>query len=437
LKARWTALRPADTPLDATMPPKPTARPYRADLSQPRPVLRALLSLLALLVVLLAAWWFYSRPATPDAFYVAPDDVPARPGALLRSEPFTRGVPAGAHAWRILYTTTRDAGAPAIASAIASAIVVVPAAPAATPRPVVAWTHGTTGVMPGCAPSLLDAPFANVPAFEPALREGWAIVATDYAGLGTQGPHPYLIGDGQARSALDAVRAARALPDAALGAVTVVWGHSQGGNAALWSAIRAPGYAPDAGVVAVAAVAPASDLRAMIRRIADAPVGRIMTSYVLQAYAAHYDDVDFDAYTRPEARWLARDMAGRCLAGRQSLLSVAEAMAAGGSIFARDPAGGALGERLAQNTPDAGIGVPVLLAQGDADDLVLADVQRAFAARRCVDGQAIDYRRYPGRDHLSVVAPDSPLTADLMAWTRDRFAGEPTPEACTGLDAPR
>lgn len=413
------------------MPPNPPARPHRADAGE-RPIRRAVLSLLALVVVLLAGWWFYSRPVVPDAFYAPPDDVPARPGALLRSEPFIRGVPAGAQAWRILYTTTRDAGAPAIASAI----VVVPAAPAATPRPVVAWTHGTTGVMPGCAPSLLDAPFANVPAFEPALREGWAIVATDYVGQGTPGPHPYLIGEGQARSALDAVRAARALPDATLGSVTVVWGHSQGGNAALWTAIRAPGYAPDAGVVAVAAVAPASDLRAMIRRIADAPVGRIMTSYVLQAYAAHYDDVDFDAYTRPEARWLARDMAGRCLAGRQALLSVAEAMVAGGSIFARDPAGGPLGERLAQNTPDAPIGVPVLLAQGDADDLVLPDVQRAFAARRCAAGQAIDYRRYPGRDHLSVVAPDSPYTADLVAWTRDRFAGTPAPATCTGLDAP-
>ncbi|WP_119716751.1 alpha/beta fold hydrolase [Cognatilysobacter tabacisoli] len=413
------------------MQTKPTARPLRADARLPRSLRRALLSLLALIVVLLAAWWFYSRPVAPEAFYVPPDDVPARPGALLRSEPFTRGVPARAQAWRILYTTTRDAGAPAIASAI----VVVPAAPAATPRPVVAWTHGTTGVMPGCAPSLLDAPFANVPAFEPALAAGWAIVATDYVGQGTPGPHPYLIGEGQARSALDAVRAARAVESAALGAVTVVWGHSQGGNAALWTAIRAPGYAPDAGVVAVAAVAPASDLRAMIRRIADAPVGRIMTSYVLQAYDAHYDDVDFDAYTRPEARWLARDMAGRCLAGRQSLLSVAEAMAAGGSIFARDPAGGALGERLAQNTPDARIGVPVLLAQGDADDLVLPDVQRAFVARRCAAGQAIDYRRYPGRDHLSVVAPDSPYTADLMAWTRDRFAGKPAPATCSGLDA--
>jgi len=27
-----------------------------------------------------------------------------------------------------------------------------------------------------------------------ALARGWVIVATDYVGLGTAGPHPYLIG---------------------------------------------------------------------------------------------------------------------------------------------------------------------------------------------------------------------------------------------------
>lgn len=79
--------------------------------------------------------------AAPGAFYTPPAAVASRPGLLLRSEPFTRDVPADARAWLILYTTTRDTGVPAVASAI----VVAPAHPPAGPRPVIAWTHGTTG----------------------------------------------------------------------------------------------------------------------------------------------------------------------------------------------------------------------------------------------------------------------------------------------------
>lgn len=79
---------------------------------------------------------------------------------------------------------------------------------------------------------------------------------------------------------------------------------------------------------------------------------------------------------------------------------------------------------------------PLLIAQGLADDLVLPEIQERFVRRRCDAGQALAYRTYPGRDHLSVVAPDSPLTPDLVAWTRDRIAGVTAPVECPG-DGPR
>lgn len=380
----------------------------------------------ALACAIAAAWWA-ARPRAPDAFYAAPAVPPERPGVLLRQEPFVHRVPAGVRGWRILYATTRDDGTPAVASAI----VLVAARPAPGPRPVVAWTHGTTGVVPGCAPSLLDDPFANVPALQALLDEGWAWVATDYVGQGTPGPHPYLIGEGQARSALDGVRAARQLAEAGVGERTVVWGHSQGGNAALWTGILAPGYAPDVPLAGVAALAPASDLLALIDRIQHTPVGRIMSAFVLRAYAEAYPDVRPDAYLRgPLAALLAHDIAGRCLAGAPALFSVAEAMVLGGTVFGPPPGSGPLGARLAQNTPDRPLPQPLLLAQGAADDLVLPDIQDAFVRRRCAAGQALDYRRYAGRDHLSLLAADAPLPADLMRWTRDRFAGTAAAPGC-------
>ena len=313
---------------------------------------------------------------------------------------------------------------------VASAIVMIAADAPAGPRPVVAWMHGTTGVVPGCAPSLLPDPFANVPALRELLAEGWIYVGTDYAGLGTAGPHPYLIGAGEARSALDAVRAARQLTGLEVGDRTLAWGHSQGGHAALWSAIEAPRYASDIPLAGIAALAPASDVPALFETQQSTLVGRIISSFVLRAYGETYADVVFGDYVRPWLLPLAHDMARRCLSGRGGLLSVAEAIAAGGTIFAVPPATGALGSHMRGNVPDQRMPEPLLIAQGLDDELVPADTQARFVRRICDAGQALEYRRYAGRSHLSLVAPDSPLIADLMRWSRSMLAGDAAPPGC-------
>lgn len=375
------------------------------------------------------AIWAWSLPSRPDHFLqAADDDTKASPGTLLRSEPFTRGIPPTARGWRIVYATTDGSGS----ARLGSALVLAPRTPSNTPRPVIAWTHGTTGVATGCAPSLLEEPFANTPALGQAIAAGWTVVATDYAGLGTPGVHGYLIGEDEARSALDAVRASRGLRDAMPSDTFVLWGHSQGGHAALWSAARAPAYAPELRLAGVAALAPASDLPALVRHAQREPVGKIISSLIVTAYAARYPELDADALLRPGARWLSRDMARRCLAGTRTLVSVGEALLLQDAIFAGDATTGALGARLRENSADLAIAVPVWIAQGDRDELVLPAVQTAYVERRCKAGQPIAYRLYPDRDHLSLVAPGSPLEADLVAWTRARFAGEPEGQTCTG-----
>jgi alpha-beta hydrolase superfamily lysophospholipase len=379
---------------------------------------------------LLAVAWWSTRPPQPDAFYAPPAAPPVAPGRLLRQEPFTANVPAGAQAWRILYTTTRTDGTPAVASAIVMMNGNAPDRAAGSRRPAILWTHGTTGVQPGCAPALIDAPFANVPGLQALLERGWVYVATDYAGQGTAGPHPYLIGAGQARSALDALRAAGRIKELQLANAAVVWGHSQGGHAALWTGILAPSYAPELGVLGVAAVAPASDLGALIEEVQHTVIGRVMTSYLLQAYSAHYDDVRFDDYARGVDGALAHAIATRCLAGRGALGAVGAALFAGGSIFDVPPTTGALGKRLEENTPWAPPPVPVLLGQGLADDLVLPQVQKRFVRNLCARGATLRFVEYAGRDHLSVVAPDSPFISDLVTWTAARFEGEPPTPGC-------
>jgi uncharacterized membrane protein HdeD (DUF308 family)/alpha-beta hydrolase superfamily lysophospholipase len=365
-----------------------------------------------------------------DAFYDTPDQVPDEAGHLLSVEPFTRTIPDDALAWRILYTTTRADGVPAVASAL----VVAPREPSTQPLPVVALAHGTTGVDRSCAPSVLADPFAAGAFFalDRVIDEGWALVATDYVGLGTEAPHPYLVGEPAGRSVLDSVRAAKQLPDLELADETVVWGHSQGGGAALWTGVLAPSYAPDTNVIGVAALAPASDLVGLVSNLSDVPGGSIFAAYVLEGYASAYDDVSVGDYVRPSARTSYDEVVGRCLAEPSALLSVIGSVALGDEIFSTDLASGALLSRFEENVPTAPIEAPLLVAQGVSDQLVLSSVQADYVAARCDDGQDIDYRTYEGLDHVPLVEADSPLIPELVEWTRDRLSGDPPTPNCPG-----
>ena len=83
---------------------------------------------------------------------------------------------------------------------------------------MITWTHGTTGLNAICAPSRDT---ANGPEHEYIetirtlldgfVTKGYAVVATDYAGLGIAGFHPFLQGVPTGRNALDMLRAARAI----------------------------------------------------------------------------------------------------------------------------------------------------------------------------------------------------------------------------------
>ncbi len=362
----------------------------------------------------------------PDAFYTPPATVPAAPGQLIDSEPFTRAIPDGAVAWRILYTTTSDDDVPAVASGL----VVVPDSGSA--HPVIAWAHGTTGVAVGCAPSLLPDPFTAgaMPDLDAAIASGWAIVATDYVGLGTAGPHPYLVGQSEGRSVLDAVRAAKQLPAAALGEQVAIWGHSQGGGAALWAGGLAASYAPDLDVVGVVAMAPASNLPVLMGSFASNPVASILGGFVLYGYSGTYPDVALDDYVRPQARIVVSAMSERCFTDPATLISALQASLADIPVWSRDPSSGPLAVRAEENVPTLPIGAPLLIAQGLADPLITPDAQQTYVDARCAAGQSLDYRTYPGLDHMGLVTGDSPLLGQLLDWTKARFAGEPATPTC-------
>lgn len=357
-----------------------------------------------------------------DEFYAPPRGVPDEAGQLIRAEPFTRGVPEGAIGWRILYTTSLDDDEPTVASGL----VVVPEK--GTDHPVIAWNHGTTGFDRSCAPSLAEQPFESGALFtlDRIVDHGWALVATDYIGLGTPGPHPYLVGEASGRAALDAVRAARHLEDVTLGAQTVLWGHSQGGGSAMWAAAIAEDYAPDLPIAGVAAFAPASDLVGLVGNLPNVTGGSVFASFVLASFTEIYPDITHSGYVRPGAEVTVRELAKRCLSGPSMMVMLLNvvALADDPNLLTSDPTAGAMGARLQQNVPPSSITVPLLLGQGEDDTLIAPDVQSRFADRLCRAGVDVDFRRYPGLDHVPLVEADSPAMTDLFAWTTRLLAGE-------------
>src|SRR5580704_5964405 len=210
----------------------------------------------SIVLVMLCALAGEDGATAQTAFYRAPSsEVAGAPGTLVRQE-LIDGAPLGATTYRVLYRSTGLDNKPILVSGV---VIVPPGAPPQGGRPIVAWAHPTSGVVPRCAPSLAIFLFEQIQGLRSFVRDGYVVAATDYPGLGTEGPHPYLVGTSEARAVIDSVRVAGSLPGAGRGKKFVVWGHSQGGHAALFTGIIAKAYAPELELLGVAAAAPATD----------------------------------------------------------------------------------------------------------------------------------------------------------------------------------
>jgi pimeloyl-ACP methyl ester carboxylesterase len=227
---------------------------------------RTCIAALALLVAAVAA-----APAAAKvepgpkgaAFYTPPKHLKGKHGALVWARKHSgRDALAGASRNELLlYRSTGLDGK----KIVVSGSLALPKGKA--PKggwPLISYAHGTTGAADSCAPSRgYDAGKLTSYAY-PLLRRwlnaGYAVVRTDYEGLGTPGVHHYLHGLSEGRSVLDAVRAARAFAPRKLANRVIIAGHSQGGHAALFAASLAPTWTPELRVRGTVAFAPASHL---------------------------------------------------------------------------------------------------------------------------------------------------------------------------------
>lgn len=344
-------------------------------------------------------------------------------GRLIEAVPVV-DTPAGMQAWKVRYLTRDDRGA---AREVTGMVVAPREALPARPRPVIAWTHGTSGVATQCAPSQMPAFWSLTPALD-AVRQGYVVVAPDYPGLGSAGTHPYLVGTATARSVLDAVRSARQIPGAAAGKRFVVWGESQGGHAALWTGQLASVEGTGLQLLGVAAGAPPTDLAANLRQASDPNARTLLTALAVQSWSRHYGDPL--RIGRARTPTIIRRLARNCvsvssgprlgavlgiLALRQDLWRV---------DLARTPPWASY---VAANSTTPVSRVPILIAQTRGDPFVAPAVTRSFAQKLCANRVRVRFIDLPGKDHATTAKQSA---ADTIAWIDERFAGTRAPSDC-------
>ena len=309
-----------------------------------------------ILVPILVAWLLFSawvQPGAPSAFYTPPDELPGGPAGTIIRDDVIRDVGAGQQAWRVLYTSTDPEGAPI---AVSGVVVAPDGRPPEGGWPVVAWAHGTTGVDRRCAPSI-DYPesgLVRVPELDELVAAGTVVAITDYPGLGTPGPHPYLVGESEGRAVLDSIRAARALLGTdAVSSTAAIYGHSQGGHASVWADQIAGSYAPELDVAGVAAMAPPTDLGTLLDDDVKEADGIVLAALAISSWSEYYPDADEAAIVEPVARPVVDDIGGKCIAtAAQGFTDVPDVLALEVTFLSQDPATApGWSDRLRENSP--------------------------------------------------------------------------------------
>ncbi|WP_160003883.1 alpha/beta fold hydrolase [Rhizobium sp. 18055] len=391
--------------------------------------------LMAYGLLALALWTLFRSPsakAGQEFFAVGDVDLAGRPGSIIRSEPMPFSPP-DASAFRILYRSVGLHGEPIAVSGV----FIKPSTGNDAVRPVVAWAHPTSGVATACAPSLSRGVYRQIQGLEQLLQQGFAVVATDYPGLGGPGVHPYLIGESEGRAVLDSVRAARELLAQSSPTQFAVWGHSQGGQAALYAGLLARSYAPELTLEGIAAAAPVTDLATLMRDDFASSGGKGLTALTLWSWSRVFD-IKLDKIVDPAAISTVDTLAGGCIETIFDFLErrIEERPLSKDFLTVTDiSAAQPWNDLLKQNSP--GVlprEVPVFIAQGLGDGIVRPSVTISYVRQLCNHGTSVDFLAVSKVGH-GFIARDT--AREAVRWIGDRFAGAIAPNTCAQLPQPQ
>ncbi|MCU1370475.1 MAG: Secretory lipase [Ilumatobacteraceae bacterium] len=346
-------------------------------------------------------------------FYDVPDPLPEGPhGSLIRYQVIDDDEFDGATTYRIMYRSESVAGDPIAVTGLAS----VPTAEApADGRPMITVAHGTTGIADACSPSVTDRN-AEMGLVESRVSRTFLVAATDYEGLGTPGRHPYLVGESEGRSTIDAILAAGELPDADPGTDLGIVGYSQGGHGALWANQVAAEWAPDLEVLGTFAGAPASEIGVLLAASKQVKGFGIM---VIAGINAAHPEADLDDVLTPEGQEVLKEVDEGCVGDVFDAAGAAE-----GELFVPDgnqtPPWSTLGKEQdagTEKTNDA----PILLIHSDEDQTVPTFFIDQVESRMCTNGQVVERVDLAEGNHGAAAVP---AYAQAMDWMQGLFAGD-------------
>jgi acetyl esterase/lipase len=213
----------------------------------------------------------------------------------------------------------------------------------------------------------------------------------------------------------------------------VVWGHSQGGQAALFTGLIARAYAPDLTLLGVAAAAPASDLAALLEADLAHPAGRNLAAITLWSWARVFD-APIDQVVEPAAMPAIDRLAQACIESIGDILARRRLSRGLPADFLSVPDPARLQPwtgLLAANTPGTlPPDLPIFLAQGDADKLVPPAITRDYALRLCAAGSPVTMLVMPKIKHGFIAAKSARAA---VAWMADRFAAAPPANGCAAI----
>ncbi|MFZ1362563.1 MAG: lipase family protein [Candidatus Nanopelagicales bacterium] len=353
------------------------------------------------------------------AFYETPNPLPAgKPGDIIRQEKFeTPNVPDNAEMYRVLYRTEDQNGKPRVSGAF----IVIPKAEApAGGRKVLAWAHGTTGMGDACAPSRTKDPINIIPWVNEAIDRGYVVTATDYAGLGTEGPQMYLIGQDEARDVVNSVRMARNFPGSHANKTYGVFGHSQGGHSSLWTGHVGPEYAPELDLVGVAAAAPAGELIPLVDGQWNQMAAWVIGPEVLISFKERYPDLPTDGIVTDAGMKGYESMAETCINDAAIEAMIDEKL--GRKFFASNPMDNPVWRKVAeeQSTKPLPKKMPAMMLQSVNDGVVLPSSNSILQTTWCKAGSELQ------SDWLGPLAGNTaPVTLSPMTHMKTGIASGP------------
>ncbi|MEV0294321.1 lipase family protein [Nocardia sp. NPDC050710] len=337
-------------------------------------------------------------------------EAPSAPGAVVATEPLpaSQGLPGAAASTKVTYWTADSRDRPRLSS---GAIFVPEGTPPPGGWPTISWGHGSNGLGDQCAPTVVGRPAPESSYLADLLADGFAVVASDYIGLGTEGLPNYLDSGGEAHAMIDIVRAARGLYPA-IGSVWLAQGHSQGAHAALNTAPRAERYAPELDYRGTVATSAPPQIDALVGLIGpQMPRIPAPASLFVMAIAGFRDlrpDLDVDSHLTDLGRRtvaLAETLCSPQLDEQTANLSIGELVA--------QP----LGELTAPfqdylRLPVAGYHGPLFLGHGTRDEILPYPLVFTLLTGLLLHGVAVDFHSYDaGHDSIIPIA-----AADVRAF---------------------